>query len=122
MDEKNSSVKLDWMYKGINGLVNREDYLLGRSVDKTLDQLNNEEKEKKLGIVPPKNHVEHECIPPSIRDYNKIVEAEQVDLSAKLQEDPLMAIKKREEEARRKFLPKPCPTKKVTGSFEIPGT
>nr|CAI5825886.1 unnamed protein product [Callosobruchus analis] len=113
MDENNTSVKLDWMYKGINGLVNREDYLLGRSVDKTLDQLNNEEKEKKLGIVPPKNHVEHECIPPSIRDYNKIVEAEQVDLSAKLQEDPLMAIKKREEEARRKFLQNPVQLKKL---------
>lgn len=58
--------------------MEREEYLLGRSVDKSLEQLNQEEKDKKLGIVPPKNHVEHECIPPSIRDFNKIVAAEQV--------------------------------------------
>ncbi|XP_018579745.1 pre-mRNA-splicing factor CWC25 homolog [Anoplophora glabripennis] len=110
-DDVNS--KLDWMYKGANSLVNREEYLLGKSVDKSLEQLNAEEKEKKLGIVPPKNHVEHECIPPSIRDFNKIVQAEQVDISAKLQEDPLVAIKKREEEARRQFLQNPVQLKKL---------
>ncbi|KAJ8965811.1 hypothetical protein NQ317_012326 [Molorchus minor] len=113
MDVNGENKKLDWMYKGATSLVDREDYLLGRSVDKTLDQLNNEEKEKKLGILPPKNHVEHECIPPSIRDFNRIVQAEQVDLSAKLQEDPLVAIKKREEEARRQFLQNPVQLKKL---------
>lgn len=52
-------------------LVDREEYLLGRSVDKTLDVLNAEEKQKQANIVlpQPKNHVEHECIPPSIRDF-----------------------------------------------------
>lgn len=59
-------------------MVNREDYLLGKPVDKQLEQLNQEERDKKLGLVPPKNHVEHECIPPSIRDFNKILQVEQV--------------------------------------------
>lgn len=59
--------------------MDREEYLLGRSVDKTLEQLNEEEKQKQGGIVlpQPKNHVEHECIPPSIRDY-KLQVGEQV--------------------------------------------
>ncbi|XP_050306828.1 pre-mRNA-splicing factor CWC25 homolog [Anthonomus grandis grandis] len=105
--------KLDWIYKGANSLVDREEYLLGRKVDKTLDQLNNEEKETKFVLPTPKNHVEHECIPPSIRDFNKIVQAEQVDLQTKLQEDPLIAIKKREEEARRQFLQNPVQLKKL---------
>lgn len=70
--------KLDWIYKSANSLVNREDYLLGRKVDKTLDQLNEEEKPNKFVLPTPKNHVEHECIPPSIRDFNKIVKTEQV--------------------------------------------
>lgn len=70
--------KLDWIYKNANSLVNREDYLVGRKVDKALEQLNEDEKEKKIVLPTPKNHVEHECIPPSIRDFNKIVQAEQV--------------------------------------------
>ncbi|KAJ3654532.1 hypothetical protein Zmor_013714 [Zophobas morio] len=108
--------KLDWMYKGPNSTVSREEYLLGRPVDKTLEQLNDEEKEKQKqqSLLPvPKNRVEHECIPPSIRDFNKLVQAEQVDLSTKLQEDPLVAIKKREEETRRQFLQNPVQLKKL---------
>lgn len=42
----------------------------------------------------------------------------QVDLSAKLQEDPLMAIKKREEEARRAFLQNPVQLKKLQKALE----
>ncbi|KAL1497118.1 hypothetical protein ABEB36_008128 [Hypothenemus hampei] len=110
--------KLDWIYKSANSLVEREEYLLGRKVDKTLEQLNDEEKTKKIVLPTPKNHVEHECIPPSIRDFNKIVQGEQVDLSAKLQEDPLVAIKKREEEARRQFLQNPIQLKKLQEALQ----
>ncbi|XP_066147379.1 pre-mRNA-splicing factor CWC25 homolog [Euwallacea fornicatus] len=108
-----SEEKLDWIYKGANGLVDREEYLLGRKLDRTLEQINEEEKPNKIVLPTPKNHVEHECIPPSIRDFNKIVQAEQVDLASKLQEDPLVAIKKREEEARRQFLQNPVQLKKL---------
>lgn len=59
--------------------MDREEYLLGRNIDKTLEQLNAEEKQKTSNqLSQPKNHVEHECIPPSIRDYNKITLADQV--------------------------------------------
>lgn len=114
MFDQNDEKKLDWMYKGANSMVDREEYLLGRNVDKSLEQLNAEEKQKQLGIVPPKNHVEHECIPPSIRDYKlQQALAEQVDLQAKLQEDPLLSIQKKEEETRRNFLQNPVQLKKL---------
>lgn len=94
--------------------MDREEYLLGRSVDKTFENLNNDEKLKQQPVAgPPKSRVEHECIPPSIRDFNKVAQAEQVDLSAKLQEDPLVTIKKREEESRRQFLQNPVQLKKL---------
>lgn len=103
-------------------------------MDKTLEQITEEEKQnEKNSFIATKSRVEHECIPPSIRDFNKVVQAEQVcwfvlfkmsnlfnfviywkvDLSAKLQEDPLVAIKKREEESRREFLQNPVQLKKL---------
>lgn len=42
----------------------------------------------------------------------------QVDLSAKLQEDPLVAIRKREEEARRQFLQNPIQLKKLQDALK----
>jgi len=31
-------MKLDWMYKGPGGVVDREEYLLGRAIDKSFEQ------------------------------------------------------------------------------------
>ena len=62
--------KLEWMYKGSSELLNREDYLLGRQVDKHFEETDRAEKEQLIGVTVPKNHVEHECIPFSIRSYH----------------------------------------------------
>lgn len=48
---------MDWMYKG-NQMVNREEYLLGRPVDKAFEQMQQAEKETELNKAP-KNHVEY---------------------------------------------------------------
>lgn len=65
-DEK----KLEWMYKD-SELLNRDEYLLGRSIDKSFEIQDAAEKEKsQVGVTVPKNHVEHECIPFSIRAYH----------------------------------------------------
>lgn len=62
--------KLEWMYKGPESSVNREDYLLGKQIDRKFEKHAAEEKEKALiGVSVPKNHVEHECIPFSIRAF-----------------------------------------------------
>jgi hypothetical protein len=37
-------MKLDWMYKGPGGLVDREEYLLGRAIDKSFEQMQHAEK------------------------------------------------------------------------------
>lgn len=56
--EKKDDKKLDWMYKGPNQMVNREEYLLGRPVDKAFEQMVQAEKEESNNRVP-KNHVEY---------------------------------------------------------------
>ncbi|XP_058815770.1 pre-mRNA-splicing factor CWC25 homolog [Topomyia yanbarensis] len=104
--------KLEWMYKGPQ--VNREEYLLGRTVDKTFEQLDAQEKAgPSVGISQPKNHVEHECIPFSIRQYKGLESTEQVDMTRKLMEDPLMAIKQKEVESRQKILENPVKLKEL---------
>jgi hypothetical protein len=37
-------MKLDWMYKGPGGMADREEYLLGRAIDKSFDQMEQAEK------------------------------------------------------------------------------
>lgn len=56
--EKKDDKKLDWMYKGPNQMVSREEYLLGRPVDKAFEQLQQTEKDTELNRMP-KNHVEY---------------------------------------------------------------
>lgn len=69
-DEKN---RLEWMYKGAENTLNREDYLTGRSIDKHFEEQDKTERQKDpsnlVGVTVPKNHVEHECIPFSIRAF-----------------------------------------------------
>lgn len=64
--------RLEWMYKGPENMLNREEYLTGRAVDKHFEQQDAQEKQKDralIGVTVPKNHVEHECIPFSIRSF-----------------------------------------------------
>lgn len=37
-------MKLDWMYKGAGGAVDREEYLLGRAIDKSFEQMHQAER------------------------------------------------------------------------------
>lgn len=75
--------KLEWMYKGTDNLLNREEYLLGRQVDKSFEKQEAAEREAKqqelVGVTKPKNHVEHECIPFSIRQFHGASGAVSVD-------------------------------------------
>ncbi|KZC08581.1 Pre-mRNA-splicing factor CWC25 like protein [Dufourea novaeangliae] len=106
--------KLDWMYKGPNQLINREDYLLGKPIDKSFEQIAQTEKDNVINQAP-RNHVEHECIPPSLRFFSG---NEQVDLARKMQEDPLYAIKKKEMETRNQLLKNPVKLKQLRQLLE----
>ncbi|XP_057325633.1 pre-mRNA-splicing factor CWC25 homolog isoform X2 [Microplitis mediator] len=107
--EKKDDKKLDWMYKGPQQSINREDYLTGKKIDKTFEQFVQAEKNTERNRLPS-NHVEHECVPPSLRFFSG---NEQVDLAKKLQEDPLYAIKKKEMESKSKLLKNPVKLKKL---------
>ncbi|XP_012525450.1 pre-mRNA-splicing factor CWC25 homolog [Monomorium pharaonis] len=112
--EKKDDKKLDWMYKGPNQMINREEYLLGRPVDKAFEQMQQAVKDTELNRMP-KNHVEYECIPPSLRFFSG---TEQVDLARKIQEDPLYAIKKKEMESRNQLLKNPVKLKQLKELLE----
>lgn len=74
--------KLEWMYKGPESSMNREEYLLGRSIDRKFEQNDAAEKEKALvGVTVHKNHVEHECIPFSIRAFRGVPQVRKAALS-----------------------------------------
>ncbi|XP_055917280.1 pre-mRNA-splicing factor CWC25 homolog [Eupeodes corollae] len=120
---KNDDKKLEWMYKSSSELLNREDYLLGRPVDKAFEIMEAEEKSKDMaGMKVPINHVEHECIPFSIRSYRNATSTEQVDLQRKILEDPLMMIKQKEMESRRKILENPVKLKELHRILKIEKT
>lgn len=97
-------------------LINREEYLLGRKIDKSFETLQAEERRQDqsvLGVKQSINHVEHECVPFSIRHYRNLQSNEQVDIQRKTLEDPLMLIKQREMESRRKLLENPVKLKEI---------
>lgn len=110
-----SNQKLEWMYRGPKDLLNREDYLLGRTVDKTFEELDkaDQQPEDHLGVIQPINHVEHECVPFSIRHYKDTDSSVQVDMARKMAEDPLVAIKQKEMESRKKLLENPVKLKEL---------
>lgn len=58
IEKKKNEKKLDWMYKGPNQMVNREEYLLGKPVDKAFEQMQQAQKDTELNRMP-KNHVEY---------------------------------------------------------------
>lgn len=103
MDDKSGNPKLEWMYKTGQDLINREEYLTGRKVDKQFEELTSEQ-----------NCVEHEVLPASIsRNVAIFDKHDQVDILRKQMEDPLVAIKQREMEARRKILENPVKLKEL---------
>lgn len=69
----NNKGKLEWMYKEAGSSLNREDYLTGRTIDSHFEKQDAAEKERAkanlVGVTAPINHVEHECIPFSIRAF-----------------------------------------------------
>ncbi|KAH8349245.1 hypothetical protein KR067_004852, partial [Drosophila pandora] len=111
-----AGAKLEWMYKNSTELINREEYLLGRKIDKSFETLQAEESRQEqsvLGVKQSINHVEHDCVPFSIRHYRTLQSNEQVDIQRKTLEDPLMLIKQREMESRRKLLENPVKLKEI---------
>ncbi|XP_041839912.1 pre-mRNA-splicing factor CWC25 homolog isoform X2 [Melanotaenia boesemani] len=95
--------RLDWMYQGPAGQVSRDEYLLGRPIDK---QITVQYEEPESGPS-----AETGLLPGSI--FSPVTPASNLDLAAKIREDPLFAIRKREEEKKREVLTNPVKMKKI---------
>ena len=104
---KKRSDRLEWMYKGTHN-INRDEYLLGKRIDKQVDnvlQAADREKEA-LSSGPGALFV------PTDSDVS-------VDLAAKIREDPLFAIRKREEERKKALLNNPVKLSQLKKALEI---
>ncbi|XP_029364094.1 pre-mRNA-splicing factor CWC25 homolog [Echeneis naucrates] len=100
---KKKDDRLDWMYQGPAGQVSRDEYLLGRPIDK---QITDQYEEPESGPS-----AETGLLPGSI--FNPVTPASNLDLAAKIREDPLFEIRKREEEKKREVLTNPVKMKKI---------
>ncbi|KAM8842752.1 pre-mRNA-splicing factor CWC25 homolog [Synchiropus picturatus] len=100
---KKKDDRLDWMYQGSASQVSRDEYLLGRPIDK---QITDQYEEPESGPS-----AETGLLPGSI--FNPTTAASTLDMAAKIREDPLFQIRKREEEKKREVLTNPVKMKKI---------
>lgn len=82
-DDRKKDDRLDWMYQGPAGQVSRDEYLLGRAIDK---QITDQYEEPESGPS-----AETGLLPGSI--FNPTTPANSLDLAAKIREDPLFEIR-----------------------------
>ncbi|NWI78994.1 CWC25 factor, partial [Dryoscopus gambensis] len=92
--------KLEWMYQGPGGMVSRDEYLLGRPVDKLVLDKAEDGEAGASGLLPG-----------SI--FARAGANSALDMANKIREDPLFAIRKREEEKKREVLNNPVKMKKI---------
>ena len=103
---KGKSDKLNWMYQGIRG-VDREEYLMGKKIDKAVDTtLQDIEREKEALATGP-----GALFVPSKSDVT-------IDLAAKIREDPLFTIRKKEEERKKTIMSNPVKMAQIKQAFE----
>ncbi|KAM9439897.1 pre-mRNA-splicing factor CWC25 homolog [Clarias gariepinus] len=100
---KKKDERLDWMYQGPGGQISRDEYLLGRPIDKQITQ---QYEEPESG---PSS--ETGLLPGSI--FNTETSMSSMDLACKIREDPLFDIRKREEEKKRSILTNPVKMKEI---------
>merc|ERR1712154_526177 len=92
LQSSKATIKMtEWMRDSGNG-VTSEDYLLGKEIDKNFEQ---------QGTMGQINAVEYDCVPESL--FSSRAE-HQVDLQRKIAEDPLVFLRKREIDQKRKLM------------------
>lgn len=104
---KKKEEKLDWMYQGPAALVDREQYLTGRQIDKTFEIL---EQHEKSNFAPASDNG---CQIGSLFNQGMSTTQAPVDIANKIREDPLFMIRKQEEEKQKKLLTNPIKLKQL---------
>lgn len=105
---KKREERLDWMYQGVAGLVDREQYLLGRKVDKNFEIAKKEED----GVEDKNEDLQPGAI------FTMAPTNAAVDLENKIREDPLFAIKKQELKTKKTLLSNPVQMKHLRDMIE----
>lgn len=101
---------MNWMYKGLSGHVDREEYLTGRKIDKTFELIEKEENPNKVKD-DEENSVINRLAHKTFLDTLASASAMHNDQQAKAHEDPLEAIKLVKQEQARKLLQNPLKLK-----------
>ncbi|CAG2100096.1 unnamed protein product [Medioppia subpectinata] len=104
--------KLEWMYKGVRGLVDNEEYLTGRKIDKTFEIISAEENPQLKGDLEGFESLVPQSLFDSLPNASN-PSTVTIDLAAKLREDPLYEIRVKQREERRKLLDNPMKLKKL---------
>lgn len=105
---KKRQERVDWMYQGVAGLVDREQYLLGRKVDKNFEIAKKEEE----GVEDKNEDLQPGAIF-TMAPTNAVV-----DLENKIREDPLFTIKKQEMKTKKTLLSNPVKMKHLRDMIE----
>uniref|UniRef100_H0WZ84 CWC25 spliceosome associated protein homolog n=1 Tax=Otolemur garnettii TaxID=30611 RepID=H0WZ84_OTOGA len=90
---KKKEEKLDWMYQGPGGMVNRDEYLLGRPIDKYVFE---KMEEKEAGCSSETGLLPGSIFAPS--GANSLL-----DMASKIREDPLFIIRRRSDEKKKRM-------------------
>ncbi|KAI8497964.1 RNA-splicing factor [Branchiostoma belcheri] len=93
--------RLNWMYQG-QPEVNRDDYLLGKPIDKAIQEAT-AGKSEDSGLA--------DNVPGATFSQSNVNSA--VDMAAKIREDPLFAIKQREQQSKKDLLNNPVKMKQL---------
>ena len=104
---KKRSDRLEWMYRGVQN-INRDEYLLGKKIDKQVDSLQQAADREKEAL----SNGPGALFVPSDADVS-------VDLAAKIREDPLFAIRKREEERKKALMNNPVKLSQLKKALEL---
>lgn len=108
------SPKLEWMYKGVSGLVEKEEYLTGRRIDKTFEIIQKEEG-KKGDFDGIEGEIPGSIFAPTTSAGGSVT----VDLATKLREDPLYEIRKEQQQQRKKLIENPVKMKRLKHLLEL---
>ncbi|CAH1249034.1 CWC25 [Branchiostoma lanceolatum] len=99
--------RLNWMYQG-QPEVNRDDYLLGKPIDKAIQEVT-VGKSEDPGLA--------DNVPGASFSQSNVNSA--VDMAAKIREDPLFAIKQREQQSKKELLNNPVKMKQLQQMLKV---
>lgn len=105
---KKKEERVDWLYSGPAAAVNREEYLLGKKIDKSVDPLLQEQEQEKQALASGPGAL---FVAPDGANTTS-------DLAVKVREDPLFVIKKKEEDAKKLLMSNPIKMKQLQQLLE----